>query len=91
MDKTERMLSLVATWRSSGLTKKAFCREAGIKPGTFSYWVSRSRQEEKSGFAELLPDKGALAKELEVIFPNGVRIKVPSGDVHTLSRLIRLY
>ena len=85
------MLLLVAEWRSSGMTQKAFCREAGIKLGTFSYWVSRSRQGDKSGFAELLPGKSALAKELEVIFPNGVRIKVPSGDVHTLSRLIRLY
>lgn len=88
MDKTERMLSLVAEWRSSGMTQKAFCREAGIKPGTFSYWVSRSRQGDKSGFAELLPER---VTELEVVYPNGVKIKVPSGDANTLSLLIRLY
>ena len=85
------MLSLVEEWRRSGMTKKAFCREAGIKPGTFSYWVSRSGQGDKSGFVELLPDKNTSAKEVVVIFPNGVTLKVAPGDVHTLSRLIKLF
>lgn len=90
MEKTERMLSLVEQWRGSGMTQKEFCMEAGIKLGTFSYWVSRSRENEK-GFMPLMPEKNNLTKEVELTYPNGVKIKIPSGDLKTLAQLIRLY
>lgn len=90
MEKTERMLGLVAEWRGSGMTQKEFCLEAGIKLGTFSYWVSRSRESEK-GFIPLTPERTHQTKEVELTYPNGVKIKVASGDVKTLSQLIRLY
>lgn len=90
MEKTERKLALVKQWRSSGMSQKEFCLEAGIKLGTFSYWVSRSKESEK-GFVPLVPKKDNPTKEIELIYPNGVKIKVPSGDIGILAQLIRLY
>lgn len=90
MEKTERMLALVKQWRSSGMSQKEFCLEAGIKLGTFSYWVSRSKESEK-GFVPLVPEKNTSTKEIELIYPNGVKLKIASGDLKTLAQLIRLY
>ncbi|WP_016991451.1 IS66 family insertion sequence element accessory protein TnpA, partial [Flavobacterium sp. ACAM 123] len=37
MDKNEFMLSRVESWKQSGLSQQAYCDQAGIKLGTFSY------------------------------------------------------
>jgi hypothetical protein len=91
MEKTQQMLALVKQWRESGLTQKEFCRASEIKMGTFNYWVSRSREVEKKGFISLMPETGHSQKEFEVIYPNGVRLKLSSIDLKTLAGLIRLY
>jgi len=91
MEKTQQMLDFVKQWRESGLTQKEFCMEAGIKPGTFSYWVSRSREAGKKGFIPLMPIVSIPPGDFEVIYPNGVKLKISSPDLKTLAGLIRLY
>ena len=78
----------VERWRQSGLSQREFCQQLGMKVATFGYWVSRCKEEKKTGFVRLAP---AGAPELEVTYPNGVRLKIPAGDLSLLSKLIRLY
>ncbi len=40
------MLSLVADWKASGLTQKAFGVLHGINVATLGYWVAKSKEQE---------------------------------------------
>lgn len=79
---------LIEQQEASGLSKKEFCRQEGINPGTFYGWTKR-----KAGapprFAKvemMLPGTAPI----EVDLPNGVRIRVGTGgDVDQTARLIR--
>ncbi len=91
MEKKEEMFALVKQWQDSGQTQSEFCKASGLKKGTFSYWVSRSLGNQKKGFMPLIPQSGPIQKEVEVIYPNGVKIKIASCDLKTLAGLIRVY
>lgn len=80
----------VQNWRQSTLTKKEFCQQQGIKESTFGYWITRSNEKKKRGFLPFseLPSGGTAP--IEIIYPNGVRIKVAARDLKTISQLISL-
>ena len=84
------MLSLVADWKASGLSQKAFSALHGIKLYTFIYWVARSKESGNSGkFIPLSPTVSGSGNLIEIIYPTGVRLKV-EGDLSLISQLIRL-
>ena len=74
----------------TGVTQKEFSQFLG-KVDTFAYWVSRSKEENKTGFVPLRPVQRDLSGDIEITYPNGVRLKVSSSDPGVLSRLIHLY
>jgi len=82
------MLSLVNAWHSSGQTQKDFCNQHGVKVGTLSYWIAQRRESMETSFIALEPSSST--RFVEVIYPNGVRIKV-DNDLALLSQLIQLY
>ncbi|RKO69767.1 IS66 family insertion sequence hypothetical protein [Sphingobacterium puteale] len=84
------MLSMIADWQQSGKSKKAYCAENGINEATFYYWFSRSKENDTSRGSFITIDKAARRNDIEVIYPNGVRIKI-ENDLALLSQLIRLY
>lgn len=89
--KSQQMLSLVDQWRNSGLTQVEFCRLEGIKPATFMYWVAKSKRVDKpvqSGFTAVVADSSQVAS-LEVIFPNGVRLRADSNAAQLVADLIQ--
>lgn len=89
-EKRVQMLSMIADWQQSGLSKKRYCDEHGINEATFYYWFSRSKENDTSGGGFIAIDKAGRNSAVEVIYPNGVRIKAET-DLGLLSRLIRLY
>jgi len=92
MDQRTRMKAEVERWRQSGLSQRAFAEELGMKLATFSYWVSRTKEaEKKRGFIPLLPGQNFSTSEMEITYPNGVRLKVGGSDLKILSQLIHLY
>lgn len=92
MDQRLRMKAEVERWRESGLTQKEFSEQLGMKVATFAYWVSRSKEaEKKKGFIPLGPGQNFSASEMEITYPNGVRLKVGGSDLRILSQLIHLY
>lgn len=84
------MLSMIADWQQSGKSKKAYCAEKGINEAKFYYWISRIKESDKSDLGFITIDKSSKKGDVEVIYPNGVRIKV-ENDLGLLSQLIRLY
>jgi hypothetical protein len=78
MDKNEFMLSRVESWKQSGLSQQAYCDQAGIKLGTFSYWIRKSKNEEaqNGGFIALKKPVFALEKyppeQLHIVWFNKI-------------------
>jgi transposase-like protein len=96
MSSSQEMLLLVDKFLSSGQTQTEFCREAAIKSSTFSYWVRKVRNQNSDltagGFARVVVNKNpSCSSELEINYPNGVMMKVPSTDLSLISALIRVY
>ena len=89
-EKRERMQSMIVDWQRSGKSKKAYCAENGINEATFYYWFSRIKENHTAGGNFITIDKAPRKNDIEIIYPNGVRIKV-ENDLGLLSQLIRLY
>ena len=90
MTQREHMEAEVQNWRQSGLTKKQFCQQRGIKESTFGYWITRSNEKRKRGFLPLSELPSGQTSPIEIIYPNGARIKVAARDLKTISHLISL-
>lgn len=89
-EKRSAMLAIIEDWRSSGKSKKQYCIAKGMNEATFYYWFSRSKKG-SSGTGNFIPvEKSSSRREIEVIYPNGVRLKV-ENELGLLSQLIHLY
>ena len=93
MDKKEFMLSQVESWKQSGLAQRAYCLQEGIKLPTFSYWVQKSKNEvaQSGGFIALKKDDVAVQNKYEILYPNGVIVRLDTASVGELSALVNLY
>lgn len=73
------MFPLVAQWVESRETQKEFCQFHSLSLGTFSYWVKKYREQnsfpEKPGGFVSLSIAGPSRGEIEVVYPNGVKIQ----------------
>ncbi len=89
------MYKLICQWEDSGLSQREFFAKNGIVKSTFGYWRKKyladaENGKDKKDFIAVklaqseVTTEGQLA-ELELIYPNGVRLKFTS-DIE-LSRL----
>ena len=85
----------VRRWRSSGLTRAAYCAEHGVKAATLSYWAWRLDKAQHAVAAPApmapafvpiqvvagtVPMPGATASMLvEVSYGSGLRLGLPVG------------
>ena len=74
---SEEMQVVIKEWQTSGISKKAFCRQRNIKDHTFHYWCRRLMETSSPGFTEVVVDSHSGAGKFEIIFPSGVRIILP--------------
>ena len=90
-EKREKMFSMVEDWKASGLTQKAFGLLHGINVGTLGYWVAKSKEQGTGsrGFIEMPFGSAVKGEQIEIIYPTGVRLKVPR-DLSLISQLLRL-
>ncbi|RMG33955.1 MAG: hypothetical protein D6720_10530 [Gammaproteobacteria bacterium] len=88
-DRTAFWQQHVDAWQSSGLTRKAYCLEQGLRYSSFGYWVRKLREAEapppSAGFVPV-----ALAEPhtmgLSLALPSGVEIR---GIEQAHLRLVR--
>ena len=93
MEQQEKMFVLVDEFQESGQSQKEFCLEQGIKTSTFSYWIKKRRmsREPHNAFLRLETKASVLEEKVEIIEPNGVRLKTNQRNFSVIGALIRLY
>ncbi|MDH5382368.1 MAG: hypothetical protein OEW75_16045 [Cyclobacteriaceae bacterium] len=95
MELQEKWFSLVREWEQGNQSQRGFCEERDIKHSTFGYWrkkyMNSQNPESESSSGKFLR-LNSVTETMEVIYPNGVRIQVPSTlSASQISGLIRLY
>ena len=86
----EKMLAVEA-WRTSVLSQNEYCKTLGVKRTTFANWVSRNKRKKAvSNFVRVTIPPVTISTAVEVVYPNGVIIKVSGNDLKMLSHLIKL-
>ena len=95
----QEMYPMVESWQTSGKSRTDFCTEQQVKIHTFNYWLAKY-QKEMNGEAlqSGKPSKfialelsGSKSNELEVHYPNGVRLSLKGGlSIDQLAALIRI-
>lgn len=95
IEKTSRqdeMFALIDQWKQSNQTKKLFCQQKGIAPSNFYYWQKKYHQEQTGsvGFVPVLVkgSSSGLSQSIEVHYPSGVSVRVPSGSSVTLLKTL---
>jgi len=102
MDKERDMFSLIALWEQSKEPQASFCSTHGVSLSKFGYWRSKwlafqssSEVDKVSSFVPIVANKAktsGLEDSLgyEIIYSNGVRLRLPSLDLSVLPQLLSL-
>ena len=89
------MALLMEEFAQSGQTQKEFSASKGMGVHKFNYWSRKLKNEKEESPAFVKVETGAhysgAGEQLELLYPNGVKLKTCSTDLSLLSRLIRLY
>lgn len=88
---------VLARWRRSGLSVRAFCRAEGVSEPSFYWWRRKFEQAEhkKPAFlpVHVVTDKAnePATRGIEVVLANGRSLRVgPGFDADTLVKLVDL-
>ena len=83
----DEMRPIIEKWEDSGLTKKEFCEQQGIAPSVFYYWYKKYKtQDNPAGFVPIKIKNNTKAGQLEIHYPNGVKLKLSSDVSPSLLR-----
>ena len=84
--------SHVESWKQSGQSKQAYCREQGLKPANLYRWCGRLLNEERK--PRLIPVRLSADQHpgysTELLFPDGKVLRMGrDADPAWISRLVR--
>lgn len=95
--KTQKMFALVEQFQQSGTSRREFCLEHDMPTSTFGYWIRRYQNSRGTDSGtrfipiDLSGSTPPAPNDVEIHYPNGVRISVPSRDPAWIGQLIRLF
>lgn len=76
------------------MSNKDFCQQNGIGQAMFYYWqkkLAESQQNDSESFIPMVPYKDMRQPEMEIIYPNGVKLKLaPTTNLSVIRTLIGL-
>ena len=80
--------------QTSGMSVQAYCLAEGITPANYYYWLKRLRVKGNPESPKMIPVciektfqcQGAVNDQLELTYPNGVRLSLPRGCEFNLIR-----
>lgn len=82
----------IAAWRASGKTQKQYCEECGEALSVLRYWIRKEREESaivNASFTQVITS--GVPAQLEIIYPNGVALRLPPGtDVRLVREFLSL-
>ena len=88
------MYEMVEDFLRSGQTQREYSLQAGIGRAKFNYWVCKYRvrhQDPGTGFVQIETRPQRQQQDVEVLYPNGVKVKATGADPNLISQLIHLY
>lgn len=88
------MYELVEDYIKSGKTQRSYSQQIGIGRAKFNYWVCKYKAQQvepSAGFIKIETAPTSPDGNLEILYPNGVRLKVSVSELSLISELIRLY
>ena len=102
----EQMYNLLLKWKQSEMTLVDFSKSEAISYGKLKYWKRIFKNSNQAGTCKSphlskeipdfisiqVPDLIADFPDLEIIYPNNVKLRCPSGlQADTLKTLIKLF
>src|SRR5690606_21015374 len=92
--KRAQMFDLIGEYQQGEESQLEFCSRVGMKIHCFRYWLNRFRQnsQEEKGFVRVTSESVISAGDIELRFPNGVRVGLgqhPNAEL--VAKLIRLW
>ena len=92
--KRAQMFDIIDEYRKGEESQLEFCTRVGMKIHCFRYWLNRYRQHNESGpgFVRVTGDSIIATGDIELRFPNGVRVGLGHHpDAQLVAQLIRLW
>ena len=82
----EEMAYHIQSWKESGVSQHQYCLSNNLRFNTFYYWLKKNRSMNSplnDGFIPIRDkgDSSNIASNVEIQYPNGVRLLVPSMDI----------
>lgn len=92
MTKEQQFRDLVNEFETATINMTEFCRVKQVTVYSFKYWRLKIKSESQpKGFLSVQKEQ-PVTTDLEIIYPNGVKIKLDSKlQTELLHQLIRLY
>jgi hypothetical protein len=79
MTNLEKMQQLADEFKLFAGSKREFCDAAGVTLHTFNYWLKKFRLQNIPESFIRVQTKPTLLSGLELEYPNGVKIRLPSA------------
>ena len=92
---SEEMHHHIELWQHSNTTQKQYCIANHLAYHKFIYWLQKMREVQNPTDGMFIPVKTKPAKrtfvtDMEITYPNGVRLRISPENFEHISRLIRL-
>lgn len=91
-EQREKMFLLLKSCKESGKSNKDFCQENGIGQAMFYYWQKKFMETQNEKPESFIPvqfkKENGHSDPMEIIYPNGVRIKVSSTTELSIVRTL---
>lgn len=91
----EEMAYHIQSWKESGVSQQRYCLSNNLRFNTFYYWLKKLRDKSNPLTDGFIPiriqgNSSDTNTSVEIQYPNGVRILVPSMDIQFIGRLVRI-
>lgn len=81
----------IEQWSSSGSSKAAYCKSAGISYHTFNYHTRGKRNKSEPPGFELIEAKATMGTRIELHLPGGSYFSLPENcSLSVLEKLVRI-
>ena len=92
---SEEMHYHIELWQQSRLTQKQYCIANNLAYHKFIYWLQKIREAQNPADGMFIPVKTKPSKrtfvtDVEITYPNGVRLRLSPENFEYIGRLIRL-
>lgn len=92
---SEEMHHHIELWQHSKTTQKQYCITNNLAYHKFIYWLQKTREAQNPVGSMFIPVKTrpssrTFVADVEITYPNGVRLRLSPENFEHIGRLIRL-